>query len=211
MHKNRKQKKSLEVMGKKGNPTQEGFASSAMQGCRAEEHLNTPRIQSNAGESDLLQQSLLPSALVNCLFHSDFYLTEVAFKPCTPDFRNCLPFSSWSMNHWQHHWAASPCFQHCQSQRKISFCASPATSETFSSTHDSLSQLPPPRDPCDVLKGVGAAEICMEMLGKLPHTWAITAASLVSALIQIQKTRSSHTEVFVLLVVWFYFCGVFFK
>lgn len=34
------------------------------------------------------------------------------------------------------------------------------------------------------------------MPGKLPHTWVITAGSLVSALIQIQKNRSSHIKFF---------------
>lgn len=54
MQKNRGQKKSPEVISKKGNPTQESFASSAKDCCRAEEHLNTPRIQNNASESEVL-------------------------------------------------------------------------------------------------------------------------------------------------------------
>lgn len=54
MQKIRGQKKSVEVMGKKGNPVQESCASSAMDSCRAEEHLNAPGIQTNASESDIL-------------------------------------------------------------------------------------------------------------------------------------------------------------
>lgn len=54
MHKIRWQKKILKVIGKKGNPIQECFASSAMDCCRAEELLNAPRIQTNASELDIL-------------------------------------------------------------------------------------------------------------------------------------------------------------
>lgn len=48
----KRQEKILEVIGKKGNPIQESFASSAMDCCRTEEHLNASRIQTN--ESDIL-------------------------------------------------------------------------------------------------------------------------------------------------------------
>lgn len=51
---NQRAEKSLEVIGKKGNPNQKSFASSAVDCCRAEEHLNAPRIHTNASESDVL-------------------------------------------------------------------------------------------------------------------------------------------------------------
>lgn len=92
--------KSLQVTGDERNPVQESVTSSAMDCCRSEDSLALPIVNTDARESsDILYQSLVPPAFVIYLFHADFYVTEVAFKPYKPDFRSYSPIPSSSTTH----------------------------------------------------------------------------------------------------------------
>lgn len=107
------------------------------------------------------------------------------------------------MNHWQHYWAASPPFQpeknqflwfSCHLRNFFFYTRFP---ETTPSTTGSL----------------WCAERCLNCWNLHGDAWKATTHlgnhSCLS-LIQIQKTSSSLTKVFVFLVVWLYFCGFFF-
>lgn len=65
------------------------------------------------------------------LFHSNFYLMEIATKLCKPDSRNCSLVSSWYTKCSQNQWCAPVHFKCWQSQRAPGFKSHPTSGKAL--------------------------------------------------------------------------------